>query len=177
MRIFAALALLSACSPVISQVKANEYYPLKPGTTWVYKGTFLGQEETRTVVMGGEDADGFFHDDAGAKLSYDGEGLRDETRYLLREPIDRGQKWQSVAALGATERYEIKDAHFPCAAPAGKFDDCVEVHSSLAAAADKTLVAKMVYAKNVGLVRLETTLVQGEKRTPQVRMELVQFRP
>jgi hypothetical protein len=172
-------AFAACAAPAVSgqKTKASDYYPLRTGVTWVYKGTFLGQQETRTIVMGSEDQDGFFRDDSGAKLSYDGEGLRDETRYLLREPIRAGQKWQSVAALGATERYEIARVHVQCEAPAGKYDDCVEVRSALPAADAKTLEAVMLYAKNVGLVRLDTTLVAGEKRTPQVHMELVQFRP
>ncbi|MCC6806864.1 MAG: hypothetical protein IT381_05540 [Deltaproteobacteria bacterium] len=179
MRAFVVLSLLCSCAGTTQSVKtkASDYYPLRTGVTWVYKGTFLGQQETRTIVMGAEDQDGFFTDDTGAKLTYDGEGLRDERRYLLREPIHPGAKWQSVAALGVIEKYAITKVHEPCEAPAGKYEDCITVTSELPAADKKRLEATLVYAKTIGLVRLETTLVEGEKRTPQVHMELVQFRP
>jgi hypothetical protein len=144
--------------------------------TWVYKGKFLGVDETRTVVMGPKDDSGFFKDDAGARFTYDGEGLRDETRYLLKQPLTAGAKWQSVAALGAIEKYEIKSVHQPCKVAAGSFPDCIEIKSELPVEQEKKLVALQVYAKGVGLVRLETAILQGELKTPQVEMELVQFR-
>ncbi len=156
--------------------RASDYYPLRTGVTWVYKGKFLGVDETRTVVMGPKDDSGFFKDDAGARFTYDGEGLRDETRYLLKQPLTAGAKWQSVAALGAIEKYEIKSVHQPCKVAAGSFPDCIEIKSELPVEQEKKLVALQVYAKGVGLVRLETAILQGELKTPQVEMELVQFR-
>ncbi len=177
--------ILAGCAATIGarsapRVQAREYYPLEPGAVWVYRANYFGQEQTRTVVMGPKQ-DGFYVDDAGGKLLYDGEGLRDERRYLLREPLEAGNSWRSVAALGATETYTIVKAHAPCETKARRFDDCVEVKSSMSAL-DKDgreagiLENTMVFAKQTGLVRLFTVLTRGEQRTPQIDMELIDFK-
>lgn len=174
------LIALSACSASVAKApkaSAKDFYPLEPGTIWTYKAVYLGQEQTRTVVMGPVQ-DGFSVDDAGAKLAYDGEGLRDEHRYLLREPMKAGQSWNSVAAIGASETYTILKAHTPCATKQLKFEDCVEVKSTMSVS-DKnggTLENTMVFARHTGLVRLTTVLVRDESRTTQVDMELVSFK-
>lgn len=177
------MLLLSACAgakpqsaPAQVGPRANAYYALEPGATWVYKATFLGAIQTRTVVMGPQQ-DGFFVDDAGGKLMYDGEGLRDERRYLLREPLAVGKSWKSVATAGVDERYEIIKAAVPCKTAQLEFSDCVEVRGTIAAERGATLENIMVFARDIGLVRMATTLVQKDKsRVEQVAMELQEFR-
>lgn len=172
-----ALSLLAGCAATATEpgVRAAEYYRLKSGTRWVYEAHFLGKQESRTVVMGPK-LEGFWTDDAGGKLMYDGAGLRDERRYLLKEPIQPGASWSSVAALGAVERYEILAAREPCKVKAGQFEDCVRVRSTLAAGEGKLLENVMTFARGVGLVRVATSLINHDRRTTQVEMELTDFR-
>ncbi len=160
-------------------MRAKDYYPLAAGETWVYKAKMLGREETHTVILGPE-RDGYFHDDSGGSLAYDGVGLRDERRYLLKEPLRQGEKWTSVTGVGAAEQYEIISAYAPCSVPAGKFEDCIVVRSSIPAEAGKTLQNEMTFARKVGLVRVTTSILEpagaGIPAKPQVELELVEFR-
>jgi hypothetical protein len=169
----AGCAATTASGPKLS---AKDYYPLEAGTVWVYQAKYLGEARTRTVVMG-PTQDGFHVDDQGGKFIYDGEGLRDESRYLLREPLREGQSWSSVAALGVTEKYTVIKAQAACKTTTLHFDDCIEVKGTLPAQNGASLENSMWFARGTGLVRMETVLVRGETRTKQVEMQLSEFKP
>ena len=173
----ALLGLLSACSGSAGGRKALDYYNFSLGTTWVYKASFLGEEDTRTVIMGPE-KEGFYVDDAGGKFAYDGQGVRDEHRYILKHPIQKGAKWHSIAAVGATEMYEIVDVGVDCSGAGQSFNDCLVVRSSNPIDDDQTLENTMTFAKGVGLVAVRTEVVRaGGVRTRQVEMKLTEYRP
>lgn len=171
------LSLLTACSSSSGGKKALDYYNFNLGTTWIYKANFLGEEDTRTVVMGPQ-KEGFFTDDAGGRFAYDGEGVRDEHRYILKQPIQKGAKWHSVAAVGATELYEITEVGVACEGAGKKFEDCLVVRSTNPIDDDQTLENTMTFAKGVGLVAIRTELVKsGGVRSRQVEMKLTDYRP
>lgn len=175
------LVFLFACAHTPPS-RARDYYVLETGTTWVYDAILLGRSEVHTVVMGPE-RDGYWLDDSGGKIAYDGLGLRDERRYLLKEPLETGAHWKSVTAIGTTETYDIIAAHEPCSVPAGKFADCMRVRSRAPAAEGHTLENQMTFARGVGLVHVKTTLLSAAppgsvptSAITQVELTLTAFR-
>jgi len=162
--------------------RARDYYVLETGATWVYDAKLLGRSETHTVVMGPE-RDGYWLDDSGGKIAYDGIGLRDDRRYLLKEPLVAGAHWKSVTAIGSEESYDILSAHEACTVPAGKFADCVRVRSRAPATEGHTLENQMTFARGVGLVHVKTVLLSAtpmggtaQNAITQVELTLTAFR-
>jgi hypothetical protein len=108
-------------------------------------------------------------------LAIDGLGLRDEKRYLLKEPIEVGHSWTNVVSASSAEHYKITDFGSPCRVPAGTFPKCVRVESRNRMDEQRTLVNELTFAPSVGIVRIELTLEAGGKRVPQSTFELKEF--
>jgi len=155
---------------------ADAYYPLAVGTGWKYQVQLLGEKRTIDVAIIKQEG-GFFTDSMGAKLSADAYGVRDEKRYLLRNPIREGTTWTNVVSVSSVEHYKIVSAGAACEAPAGRWNDCVTVESRNRVATDKELVNEMTFAPNVGIVRLSTVLEDKGKRIPQSTLALLAFTP
>ncbi len=181
MRRALSLCLLSfACArrveepPPPPRVEAGAYYPLAVGNQWAYDANFLGQKVEMVVELVGQ-SDGYFVDNRGNKLAVDAFGVRDDKRYLLREPVEPGRTWTNVVSVQSVEHYRILDAGASCEVPAGRFERCVRVESRNRVDARTTLVNEMTFALGVGLVRIATDVTQGDKRIPQTRMVLKSF--
>jgi hypothetical protein len=183
--VLAAVGLVSCASQVgvaksdVKGTNAIEYYPLKIGNSWSYDVTFLGQKHTDTIVIDGE-SEGYFvskSSSSGAepvKLMADAYGVRDEKRYLLREPVEAGTTWTNVVSVETVEHYKILSARQPCQVVAGKFSDCVVVESKVRAA-QGNLTNQMTFARGVGLVKVATELETNGKVVPQVTLELTAY--
>ncbi len=182
MKTLAVLLSVCACAttpntaPEAKAATAADFYPLTVGTQWQYEVVLLGQKTDFTVKMNRE-VDGYFEDSTGARFKVDSFGVRDEKRYLLRNPIEPGTKWNNVVAVGSTERYEITGTQQPCEAPAGKWQGCVTVESRNREKEGIYLVLELTFAPGVGLVQLATTLENQGQRIPQSTMRLVSFAP
>lgn len=153
------------------------YFPLAVGNTWTYEATYLGERSTRRVEVVAF-RDGNYVDGDGRTLRVDREGVRDQVRYLLHEPLSVGATWTSVVAPGSSEHYRIVSVHAPCEAPAGKFPDCVEVESRTLAdpkTPGRLLVNRVTFAAGVGIVRVRTALEQGTKSAPTAELLLSAF--
>ncbi len=155
---------------------AADYFPLKLGTAWEYEAAMLGEKRVLPVKIV-KVFDGLAEDSTGARLLADAWGVRDERRYLLRNPIESGTKWNNVVSPSSVEGYEIVAVEQPCEAPAGKWEGCVIVESKNRIDASKTLVNEMTLAPGVGIVRMATTLEDGGKRLPQSKLTLLKFIP
>ncbi len=155
---------------------AADYFPLKLGTAWEYEAAMLGEKRVLPVKIV-KVFDGLAEDSTGARLLADAWGVRDERRYLLRNPIESGTKWNNVVSPSSVEGYEIVAVEQPCEAPAGKWEGCVIVESKNRIDASKTLVNEMTLAPGVGIVRMATTLEDGGKRLPQSKLTLLKFTP
>lgn len=155
---------------------AADYFPLKLGTAWEYEAAMLGEKRVLPVKIV-KVFDGLAEDSTGARLLADAWGVRDERRYLLRNPIETGTKWNNVVSPSSVEGYEIVAADQPCEGPAGKWEGCVIVESKNRIDASKTLVNEMTLAPGVGIVRMETTLEDAGKRLPQSKLTLLKFTP
>ena len=163
----------------VKGTNAVEYYPLKVGNSWNYDVKFLGEKHTETVLIEGV-ADGYFVSKSSSngaepvKLMADAYGVRDEKRYLLREPVESGTTWTNVVSVETVEHYKILSARAPCDTVAGHFTDCVVVESKVRAA-QGNLSNQMTFARGVGLVRVSTELESGGKVVPQVTLELTAY--
>lgn len=155
--------------------KATDLQPLAIGNQWTYRGTMAGQPAERTVTIRGIDQ-GFFIDDASGRLRSDGEGLRDDKRYLLKEPIERGHKWMAVLSASSTERYEIVETGLTVETPKGRFEGCVQVRATNRIDTSRILESEWIYAPRVGIVRMQTRLREGDRVIPQSSLELADYR-
>jgi hypothetical protein len=177
------LALASACATPAGASKAaakkeptaGDFYPLALGTSWTYEVQLLGETRTIEVKMLKVTDEGFTEDSTGAQFLVDAYGVRDQKRYLLRNPIAPGTKWNNVVSVQSVESYEIIGTNQPCEAPAGAWEGCVIVQSRNRVQEGTTLVNEMTFAPGVGIVRLSTVIESNGKQIPQSALALKQF--
>jgi hypothetical protein len=174
----AALAL-AGCAHAPAQQKspaglsAADYYPLAVGNAWTYDAQMLGEHHQADVRILRQ-ANGFFEDSQGSKLTVDGEGLRDERRYLLKDPLREGAEWDNVVSVSAREHYRIAQADAPCQVPAGSFQHCVTVESRTRTS-KVTLINALTFAPGVGIVHLTVEAERGGERIPQSELTLTHY--
>jgi hypothetical protein len=154
--------------------KARDYYPLAVGNRWTYDATFLGQKREAVVEITREE-NGFFRDTQGGELAVDAFGVRDQKRYLLRDPLEPGKAWTNVVSVSSVEHYKVIEAGASCETPAGRFEVCVRVEGRNRVDDKTTLVNEMTFAPGVGLVRIAVTAEIGDKRVPQSQLVLRSF--
>jgi hypothetical protein len=157
--------------------ESARYFPLAVGNRWTYEATYLGEKSTRPVEIVAF-RDGSYVDKDGRALRVDREGVRDQVRYLLHEPLDPGATWTSVIAPGSAEHYKIVSAHAPCQVPAGRFPDCIEVESRTLAdpkTPGRSLVNRVTFASGVGIVQVRTALEEGSKSAPTAELRLTAY--
>lgn len=152
---------------------AAEYYPLAEGSRWSYQ---VGEPDGQEVLieLTGR-SDGYFVDQRGGRLRADAFGIRDEKRYLLRDPVKPGTTWTNVVAVSAAEHYRILSALAPCEVPAGRFEDCAQVESRVRVNEGVTLVNTMTFARGVGLVRVQVVAETPKGLLPQTGLELARY--
>lgn len=155
---------------------AEAYYPLAVGNSWTYGMKYLGEERDLTIAITGKEDGYFTFNDPNTKLMVDAFGVRDDKRYLLRDPVTVGEDWSTIVSVQSMERYKIIEAGQSCTVPAGTFANCVRVEGRNKANKEVTLVNEMTFAKDVGVVRIRTAIekANGEK-VPQSVMELKSY--
>ncbi len=157
--------------------ESARYFPLAVGNHWTYEATYLGEKSTRRVEVVAF-RDGSYVDRDGRALRVDREGIRDQVRYLLHEPLTAGATWTSVVAPGSAEHYRVLSVRTPCQAPAGHFADCVEVESRTLAdptTPSRLLVNRVTFAAGVGIVQVRTALEDGARSAPTAELRLTAF--
>jgi len=157
--------------------ESARYFPLAVGNHWTYEAMYLGERSTRRVELVAF-RDGSYVDHDGRALRVDSEGVRDQVRYLLREPLRVDATWTSVVAPGSAEHYRVLSVRTPCEAPAGRFPDCVQVESRTTADPanpNRVLVNRVTFAAGVGIVRVQTVLEEGSKSAPTAELLLTSF--
>lgn len=176
------LVLLTSCvkgptreqRPEIAGVPAKEFYPLAVGNSWSYQVQLLGEKTQIEVKILKED-NGVFEDSTGNQLFTDAFGVRDQKRYLLRDPVEVGTEWSNVVSVSSVERYKIVSANVSCDAPAGHFEGCVVVESTNRVGEGKALVNELTFAPKVGLVHLKVVAEADGRRMPQTELQLESF--
>ncbi len=157
--------------------ESARYFPLAVGNHWTYDASYLGEKSTRRVEVVAF-RDGSYVDGDGRALRVDGEGIRDQVRYLLHEPLTVGATWTSVVAPGSAEHYRVLSVRAPCQAPVGRFEDCVEVESRTVAdpaTPGRLLVNRVTFAAGVGIVQVRTALEEGTRSVPTAELRLTAF--
>ena len=173
----AAPAAPVATAPASRLPESARYFPLAVGNHWTYEATYLGERSTRRVELV-TFRDGSYVDRDGRALRVDREGVRDQVRYLLHEPLTAGATWTSVVAPGSAEHYRVISVQAPCEAPAGRFTDCAEVESRTSADPAnpaRILVNRVTFAAGVGIVRVRTELEEGQRTAPTAELRLTAF--
>jgi hypothetical protein len=150
-----------------------DYYPLSVGNRWTYLVNGRADKQVEVKIL--KEDGGFFLDSQGGQLTADSFGIRDQKRYLLRAPLEQGKTWTNVVSVSSTEHYRILRVGGPCDAPAGVFQDCVQVEARNRVDADTTLVNTFTFAPRVGLVRIRVEAERGGQRIPQTWLELTSY--
>lgn len=175
------LAFAAACAStppqgsVVTGPTAADYAPLSVGAKWTYKMNFQGQKGEQVVEILERTEDGYFRDSQQGELRHTDEGLRDRARYLIRNPIAPGSTWKAIVSASAVERYRVDSVGERCEADAGSFDDCLVVTSQIRRDDDVTLHARFTWAKDVGLVKMETEAEIKGKRVTQTKRSLLRY--
>jgi hypothetical protein len=164
----------TASKPTAPERTAADFFSLKVGSSWEYEASMLGEKRKLPVSIV-KVVDGLAEDSTGARMLADAWGVRDERRYLLRNPIETGTRWNNVVSPSSVENYEIIAADQPCDAPAGHWEGCVVVESRNRIDGSRTLVNEITLAPGVGIVRMATTLEDQGKRLPQSQLTLLKF--
>lgn len=151
------------------------YYPLAIDNEWTYRGEYLGKKVERTIKIIKQE-EGVFIDSGGGKLRFDSRGLRDDKRYLLKVPLHETNKWVSIPSPVAAEQYRYERIHFSDTVPAGTFEDCVSVESSIDVDQSQRMTNIVTYAKGIGIIRINTVLYDSGKKLPQMKVELVSYK-
>ncbi|WP_373049090.1 hypothetical protein [Vulgatibacter sp.] len=173
-----ATAAPTASAPAAARVQPDvaHFFPLAVGNSWTYQTRFGGKVERNTVRIE-EKQGGYFRDNQRGALAFDGEGLRDERRYLILGPVAPGTTWESLLEDGKRERYEIVKTNASVEVPAGRFEGVLLVRGITPVDAATSLEMEWAYAPGVGLIRLASAaLVGGRDRIPQATIELLEFR-
>jgi hypothetical protein len=155
---------------------AAKLFPLAVGNRWTYRVQFLGANQLLSVaIVSGQP--GTFVDNRGQRYYVDHAGVRDDRRYLLRDPLSPGKSWNSVVSLTETEAYQVAGIGESIEVPAGHFSGCVRVEGRNPGPGNAVQLAEQVYCPDVGLVRVTTyEEIGGRRSPPQWREELVAYR-
>jgi hypothetical protein len=159
--------------PPQDSAKLAEYYPLSVGNSWTYTVNGRGDRPVEVKIL--KEEDGFFQDSQGGQLMVDSFGIRDQKRYLLRGPVETGRTWTNVVSVSSTERYQIVRTGAPCEAPAGVFQNCVQVEGRNRVDEQTTLINTFTFAPGVGLVRIQVEAERDGRRIPQTWLELTSY--
>jgi len=179
-RAIAALVFVSACAgaqkPAAPELSARDYAPIPVGASWTYEMEFPGQKGEMTVRLSGE-KDGFvLFDDGKGQWQHTQAGLRDSDRFLIRHPLVVGTEWKSVVGPSAVEHMKIESVGRRCESVAGAFDDCLVVLGWIRRDKDVVLYIRWFWARNVGLVKVETEAeIAGKGKVPQTRQSLKHY--
>ena len=163
--------------PVLD-VEARDYAPLAVGASWTYETNLLGDRTKGSVLIRITDKfKGFYRDSAGAEYRHTANGLRDRTRYLIRNPLRVGQQWKATLSAAAVEHYTIVSIGQPCDTRAGQFGDCLVVTAFQRRNKREVQHVTYTWVRSVGLAKvLVEGEVSGKGRFKQSELSLVQYR-
>jgi hypothetical protein len=156
----------------------DEYYPLSVGSCWTYATSFQSQAQPDLKVCIVKEEEGFFLDNrpVPSRLRFDAAGLRDgKVRYLLKAPLEEGQKWMSVADVRTVEHFQIESVGKKVKVPAGVYKDCVVVRMEVRISEEDSMINRMTFAPGIGIVEIRASFKKGAKHLPQSLMQLKKY--
>lgn len=162
----------------VASARLEEYYPLSVGNCWTYATSFQKQAQPDLKVCIVKEEDGFFLDNrpVPSRLRFDAAGLRDgKVRYLLKAPLEEGQKWMSVADVRTVEHFQIEAVGKKVKVPAGVYKDCVVVRMEVRISESNSMINRMTFAPGIGIVEIRASLKKGAEHLPQSVMQLKKY--
>lgn len=180
----------------------HDYFPLKPGSRWIYRDTTTGQEGKEAVqenlyeIMGVEEYQGkeciilnrlmhrmpmFASKDLyvveGDKVytfgSKDIKEGKKEPSLMLKFPFKAGEKWESDS--DSIKRTHTVIGEEDVEVPAGKFKAWKIVNEYIISkGVPQTSNVTVWYAKDVGVVKVDS-LAKSKDKTVKNRMELLEY--
>ncbi|OFX29058.1 MAG: hypothetical protein A2Z07_07470 [Armatimonadetes bacterium RBG_16_67_12] len=192
-----AVVMLPVVTGIAAPPEAAAYFPMSPGTVWVYRTT--GREITMraagSVRVGASQCrmietviDGTVTQSECIRVAGDGVYVHlrsyaagsvalDPPQRLLAFPVVVGRKWQWTGRIG--ERSVVFDYAWArretTVTPAGTFD-AMQLYFAGAPDAQTHVQSWRWYARGVGMVKEDTVLAQGNQ-TVRVYAELVRMVP
>ncbi len=154
----------------------STFLPLNLGNTWVYRRSFLGETGQLTVTIEKKDEQGFYVDSQGGRFKITSLGIRDDNRFLIIPPTEKGTRWQAQVAPNIAEHFEITEDNQTVTVPAGSYEHCLVVQSTTRLDANTRMVITVTYAPKVGIIRSETRMENNQRRVAnQVVLELESY--
>jgi len=189
----AAVILLAGAALAQPAKSTSDYFPIKPGTKWVYKAGDQAVEvrvSDKTVKFNNEDCVQLETSVGGKVVASELYSLKADGVYrvkvkddkidpaikVLPIPVKAGDSWKFDSKVGTqrvTGEFKVKGDKEKVKVPAGDFAEVVEIDGSeLDVAGAKTSV-KLWFVKEKGIVKLyykiaetETTLELTEFKSP-----------
>jgi hypothetical protein len=156
--------------------RARDLFPLAVGNRWTYDAAFLGAKQRLTVAIVSGDGR-TFTDSRNQKFILSSDGVRDEHRYLLKDPLEVDRSWTSIIDVSTSEHYKVVELGVRLDVAAGHFEDCVRIESRNPQGPNISLVADQVYCPGVGLARVVTFEERsGVRSAPQFMQELASYK-
>jgi len=174
--------LLSCASTPEKKVRVSHfktgmlYMPLNVGNSWKYNVSFLGKKGEIDIKITTSE-NGWFMDSRGGSFKIDERGIRDKDRYLLLFPLEENKEWTAILSPTQKEVRKIINVDQEIIVPAGKFEGTIAVEASIKVDKHNTLNLRQYFARNVGIVKIETFIqnIESGKVTPQTSQELTHF--
>lgn len=158
--------------------KVEDYFPLEVGARWRYKYyshiTRRKLEFNRSIVR---KKGRVYYDNLKARYNYDINGVREGLRYLLKYPLEVGNRWVSVVGVTQIERYQIIDLNRTVRVPAGTFRNCIVVRTRQKVGGKSVQEVHFTFAPDVGFVKIRMVVRHDGKRIPQWTQELLSYQP
>lgn len=167
---------ITPTAPTTESMRLEDYFPLHVGSRWKYKihshitkrDVFF---ERKILRQQGRT----FFDNANGQYHYDTYGVREGLRYLLKYPLQPGNRWLSVVGVTEVERYSILSTQRTVAVPAGTYSRCIVVSSRKKVGRQDVLESLFYFAPQIGFVKISIALDRNGQRIPQWTYELMSF--
>lgn len=174
----AVVTCASTQKPKATEWTAQDYWPLAVGNSWTYRISHGGMKQEAAVKITSQNPEGFFLDSQGGALKKHPAGIFDGQRFLVRDPVEVGNKWIAVPSANSVERFEIVSKGFTATVPAGVFENCILVRCTNRVNKDEVLVVESTYAPGIGMIQYASSYKKkGETAKNQVGMVLLKFAP
>ena len=161
------LFMLARCRALVTPAPTGPapavYWPMQAGQNMQFELKMGTQEQTQVVQLTHQEGPWIF-DDRGQRFRYDGLGLFDSRRYLIKRPLVVGSQWMSVPQPGVVERFSIAGVARPCAAPHGSIKDCLVVEARQNIDKKRTLLTRWWYGRGLGPLRIDTFIQDSSGR-------------
>lgn len=181
--IFAIFMTLNiSCIRNMQVERANEdeldrFFPMKEGYTWTYLLTSIGDNTTSliTTKIEGVNRGEIKINSNGSEFYYirTGDGIMKKSSgyYILKSPIKAGLKWEFVS-----DKYKgsitITDVHLEIKVRDRIYKNCLVTEERILG---QNYILKTYYAEGVGPVLIEQYLVDGGRKEPVLRAELLGY--